>query len=174
MDPTLAISSPFYNENRAVNGVLDNVIAQIAGAGADETSGPGVVAHDEEYLSLRAASAHSSHLCSFCSTRSTTAYLPKDGIYRCADCVAEQRTVSHPRRFPVGTFRCCPTSQREGDSGVVRCAMCQSWYHLDCVSIHDKELQNYVRLSTTRWYCPETICCKKAFKKGLKKQQSDK
>ncbi|CCW71018.1 unnamed protein product [Phytomonas sp. Hart1] len=174
MDPTLAISSPFYNEHRATNGTLDNVIAQIAGKGDDEANSHGIAGQEGRYLAACTASTLNSHLCSFCSNRSTTAFLPMDGIYRCSECVDGQRTVSYPRRFPIGTFRCCPTSQEEGDSGVVRCIVCHNWYHLNCVGINEKVLQNYVRLSTTRWYCPEPACCKKALKKGLKKQRSDK
>lgn len=176
MDPALGVMSPFQRDARGIDGILEDAIEEITGAVAlpgnssrtrvDNSSG------DVNVAAAAAASASPADtpagtLCSFCSQSSTTRQLPKDGLYVCASCVAKHGDV--PRSFPLGTFKCCPTSTEGVDGDVVRCAGCYRWYHAHCVGIVDDALRRYVTLSSTSWYCPEPACCDRVLQRHLKR-----
>ncbi|KAL7701626.1 hypothetical protein N2W54_004668 [Lotmaria passim] len=173
MDPALGVTSPFQQGARGIDGMLEDAVEEITGAspltahtGNALLDGSG----DDVIGGAAAASASPTDtlagtLCSFCSQSSTTRRLPKDGLYVCAGCVAKQGDV--PRSFPLGTFKCCPTSTEGVDGDVVRCAGCFRWYHVHCVGITDTALRRYVTLSTTSWYCPEPACCDRVLRKHL-------
>lgn len=179
MDPALDVSSPFRNESKASEGNCDHAIEQITnddvplmywGTEAFDSAGVAAAADGSE-----GARGERQTVCSMCGERHTTARVPRDGLYRCSACMAEQAVQGRPRKFPEGTFRCCPTATEEGQGGVVRCTACGGWYHLRCVGLasegDDDLLVQYVTLSTTRWYCPEPICCEKVLLKQLKKRK---
>lgn len=173
MDPALGVMSPFQHEARGIDGMLDEAVEEITGV-ASMSSLADPVMHAGSATASAAAAASASPadapagtLCSFCSQSATTRQLPKDGLYVCASCVAMQGDA--PRRFPLGTFKCCPTSTEGVDGDVVRCAGCYRWYHAHCVGIVDDALRRYVTLSTTSWYCPEPACCDRVLQKHLKR-----
>lgn len=170
MDPALAVMSPFQNEARGIDGMLEDAVEEITRAssigvssGNNRTSG----AADGASAGPPALSVLPLTQCSFCAQSTTTRAVPKDGMYVCTNCLAEQG--SRPRLFPLGTFKCCPTSTEAMDGDVVRCAGCYRWYHVHCVGITDSVLRNYVTLSTTSWYCPEPACCDRVLRRYLKR-----
>ncbi|CAM68704.1 conserved hypothetical protein [Leishmania infantum JPCM5] len=170
MDPALAVMSPFQNEARGIDGMLEDAVEEItrpssigATSGNNQTSG----AADGASVEPPALAAPPLTQCSFCAQSTTTRAVPKDGMYVCTNCLAEQG--SRPRLFPLGTFKCCPTSTEAMDGDVVRCAGCYRWYHVHCVGITDSVLRNYVTLSTTSWYCPEPACCDRVLRRHLKR-----
>lgn len=176
MDPALDISSPFRNEAKASVGSYDQAIEQIAtggGATAFWAAEPLGIAPDGA-TSVAGSRAPKGVVCTMCGDKTTTAHVPKDGLYRCGECVAAQSREGRPREFPVGTFKCCPMAKEEGEGGVIGCAGCGGWYHLRCAGLGGDGgnglLQQYATLSTTKWYCPEPACCEKVLLKQLKRK----
>ncbi|KPI86665.1 hypothetical protein ABL78_4280 [Leptomonas seymouri] len=176
MDPALGVMSPLLHEARGIDGMLEDAVEEIIGTSPLAAHSRSAVLEGpaKEMFSPPAATASPSPadapagtLCSFCFQSSTTHRLPKDGLYVCAGCVAKQGDI--PRSFPLGTFKCCPTSTEGVDGDVVRCARCYRWYHAHCVGITDSMLRSYVTLSTTSWYCPEPSCCDRVLQKHLKR-----
>ncbi|KPA79757.1 hypothetical protein ABB37_05509 [Leptomonas pyrrhocoris] len=167
MDPALGVMSPLLHEAHGIDGMLEDAVEEITGnAFLDsfpmESPNAGGAAGSSSPAEVPAGTP-----CSFCSQSSTTRLLPKDGLYVCAGCVAKQGDA--PRSFPLGTFKCCPTSTEGVDGDVVRCAGCFRWYHAHCVGITDGVLRSYVTLSTTSWYCPEPTCCDRVLQRHLKR-----
>lgn len=182
MDPALGITSPFHNEAKASEGDYDHAIEQITGGNASLAYWPTHSGTDGDAVTAAGESGDGElergakrTVCSMCGERHTIASVPKDGLYRCGVCVAEHAKEGRQRAFPVGTFKCCPTAQAEGEGGVVRCAGCGGWYHLRCVGLAAEDaggpLQQYATLSTTKWYCFDPACCEKQLSKQLKKQR---
>lgn len=178
MDPALGVMSPFHNEARGVDGMLANAVEEITSGGGGgaafqatlqtrPSAAPPVAAAAAAAASSPSDSSPAGTLCSFCAQTSTTRKVPQDGLYICASCAAEHGGA--PRVFPLGTFKCCPTSTEGADGDVVRCAGCFRWYHAHCVGIADDALRRYVTLSTTSWYCPEPVCCEKVLHRHLKR-----
>ncbi|CAJ1027908.1 hypothetical protein Q4I30_004701 [Leishmania utingensis] len=174
MDPALAVMSPFQHEVKGIDGMLEDAVEEITrpssiGAGSSNNGGNNrtAAAADSAAAELPASAALPVTRCSFCAHSATTRSVPEDGLYVCANCLAAQG--SRPRLFPLGTFKCCPTSTEAVDGDVVRCAGCYRWYHVHCVGITDNVLRNYVTLSTTSWYCPEPACCDRVLQRHLKR-----
>lgn len=163
MDPSLRVSSPFHNEVEGVDGVYDNAILSITSSSGKDAGGKDLG------KPARSASGKTGTVnCTVCDTGCTTAHLPSDGIYMCASChtLSKQKGIQH--KYPTKTFKCCPMATTDLDGGVIRCARCGGWYHMQCMGIADPQLQNYVALSTTSWYCPEPSCSEKILMKHAK------
>lgn len=229
MDPALGITSPFRNEAKATDGVLDGAIQVItASEDAEEWNAKPGVSSVHDAWSIHAAahrdtgmthsSAHGPHAahatetidnhpvqshdsaegggcaapygdydddaargrgacanveedgsdeympeshtaCMICGANSTAVTVPADGFYICPDCNIQRRCEDHKPVYPQSTFKCCPDSTDEGNSGVVRCYACGEWYHCGCMGITHAAVRQHVSLSTTQWYCPEPACC---------------
>jgi hypothetical protein len=176
MDPALGVMSPFQHEARGIDGMLEDTVEEITGPSPLTVHASNTLPEHTSSSNINSGAAAASAspvdaqtgtLCSFCSQSYTTRRLPKDGLYVCTGCAAKQGDV--PRSFPLGTFKCCPTSTEGVDGDVVRCAGCFRWYHAHCVGITDSALRSYVTLSTTSWYCPEPSCCDRVLQKHLKR-----
>lgn len=112
--------------------------------------------------------------CSVCGEAHTHLSLPADGYYICGRCAVERQKSAGLRKFPPGTFRCCPTATEEGAGGVVRCTSCKGWYHCKCLNITEPSLRAFLSLSTTKWYCQEPSCCEKVLRAHVKKEVAAK
>ncbi|KAG5477365.1 hypothetical protein LSCM4_04584 [Leishmania orientalis] len=174
MDPALSVMSPFQYEAKGIDGMLEDAVEEItrpSPIGASSSNSGGnmrtLVASDGAAVEPPASAALHVTYCIFCAQSTTIRSVPKGGMYVCANCLAEQG--SRPRLFPLGTFKCCPTSTEAVDGDVVRCAGCYRWYHAHCVGIVDSVLRNYVTLSTTSWYCPEPACCDRVLQRHLRR-----
>ncbi|KAG5502963.1 hypothetical protein JKF63_04736 [Porcisia hertigi] len=174
MDPALAVMSPFQYEAKGIDGMLGDAVEEITrpssigvSSSNNSANNGNFAADDGTAAELHGSAALPVTYCSFCALSTTTRSVPKDGLYICANCLAEQGNQS--RLFPLGTFKCCPTSTEAVNGNVVRCAGCYRWYHTNCVGITDSVLRSYVTLSTTSWYCPEPACCDRVLQKHLKK-----
>ncbi|KAG5477101.1 hypothetical protein LSCM1_05442 [Leishmania martiniquensis] len=174
MDPALAVMSPFHFETKGIDGMLEDAVEEItrpSPIGASSSNNGGhkrtFAAADGTAVEPPASAALPVTHCSFCAQSTTIRSVPEGGMYVCANCLAEQG--SRPRSFPLGTFKCCPTSTEAVDGDVVQCASCCRWYHAHCVGITDSALRNYVTLSTTSWHCPEPACCDRVLQRHLKR-----
>lgn len=170
MDPAFGVMSPFRNEAKALEGLLDSTIEAITATQEFDAANTPLPLPSQD----PAPAAPTGIPCSLCGAPSTAARIPKDGLYLCQQCVAQQQESSRARVFPIGTFKCCPSNQGEKMGGVVRCTACKGWYHLACVGINGGVLRDHVTLSTVAWYCPEPGCCEKVLKNQLKKSADRK
>lgn len=163
MDPSLSISSPFYNEVNGREGAFDDALMSITASTygslpprATGTSGGGSA---KKLPSSHRAQPKHGLRCSVCGEQTAvTGVLPSQGMFICRSCSSTaSQSESVDRVYPAMTFKCCPRSTDGGD-GVVRCVGCGGWYHFSCMEIHDHNLRQYLALTTTKWYCPEPGC----------------